>query len=115
MKAKYFFIITAGWVLALSSMFSCKKLDIKTATTSDVNIYDYLAQKPEQFSEFAKIIDKAGFSSFLNAYGAYTVFAPTNDAVKTFLQEVIAFTFLKSFLMMYRNLVLKEDILYHME
>jgi uncharacterized surface protein with fasciclin (FAS1) repeats len=88
MKAKYSLILMVAGVFTLGYMFSCKKLDIKTATTTDVNIYDYLVKKPEQFSEFAKIIEKAGFSDFLNAYGAYTLFAPTNDAVKAYLQEV---------------------------
>ena len=76
-----------AWVLGLSWLSSCKKLQYVTATTSDVNIYDYLVKHPEQFSEFAKMIDKAGYSSFLNAYGAYTLFAPTNDGVKALLQE----------------------------
>src|SRR5205085_11030976 len=88
MKTKYSFIIMVAGVFALSYVFSCKKLDIVKQTTSDVNIYDYLLKKPDEFSEFAKMIEKAGFADFLNAYGAYTLFAPTNDAVKAYLQEV---------------------------
>src|SRR5215213_5701894 len=87
MKTKYSLIVILACVFTLGYTFSCKKLDTVTQTTTDVNIYDYLVQKPEQFSEFAKIIEKAGFSDFLNAYGAYTLFAPTNDAVKAYLQE----------------------------
>lgn len=80
-------IAIAVCVAAVSCFSGCKKLDYVTATTSDVNIYDYLLQNPNQFSEFAKMVDKAGYSGFLNAYGSYTVFVPTNDAVKLFLQE----------------------------
>jgi uncharacterized surface protein with fasciclin (FAS1) repeats len=88
MKTKYSFIIVLiTGLFALSYITSCKKLDIVTATTGDVNIYSYLVQSPDNFSEFAKIIEKAGYSDFLNAYGAYTLFAPTNAAVKGFLQE----------------------------
>lgn len=88
MKAKnsLLLVFLAG-VFALSYMFSCKKVDIVTATTEDVNIYDYLVKNGDKYSEFAKMIQKAGYSDFLNAYGSYTVFAPTNDGVKAFLQE----------------------------
>lgn len=83
-------------VLALG-LHSCKKLEYVTATTTDVNIYDYLVKHSDQFSEFAQIVDKAGYSSFLNAYGAYTLFAPTNEGVKALFKEtgkasVAAFT-----------------------
>lgn len=88
MKAKHTFIIaTIACVFALSYFSSCKKLEYVTATTEDVNIYGYLLKYPDRFSEFAKMVDKAGYSSFLNAYGNYTLFAPTNDAVKLFLQD----------------------------
>src|SRR5437763_585629 len=88
MKTKNSFILVmlAG-AFALGYLFSCKKVDIVKATTSDVNIYDYLVKNGDKYSEFAKMIQKAGYSDFLNAYGAYTVFAPTNDGVKAFLQE----------------------------
>ncbi|HLO38524.1 MAG TPA: fasciclin domain-containing protein, partial [Lacibacter sp.] len=88
MKAKnsLLLVLLAG-VFALSYMFSCKKIDIVTATTEDVNIYDYLVKNGDKYSDFAKMIEKAGYADFLNAYGSYTVFAPTNDGVKAYLQE----------------------------
>lgn len=89
MSAKLSFVATiTAFVLALGCFSSCKKLEYVTATTDDVNIYGYLAKNPNQFSEFSKMVDKAGYSSFLNAYGSYTLFAPTNDGVKKFLQDV---------------------------
>ncbi|MDQ6609549.1 MAG: fasciclin domain-containing protein [Bacteroidota bacterium] len=89
MRTKHYFIAAVlACLFTLSFLSSCKKLEIVTATTSDVNIYDYLVQHPSQFSEFAKLIDKAGYSSFLNAYGSYTLFAPTNEGVKTFLKDM---------------------------
>lgn len=75
-------------ILSLSYLTGCKKADIVTATTTDVNMYEYLAKRPESFSEFVKILDKTGYGEFLNAYGSYTLFAPNNDAVKAYLQEV---------------------------
>lgn len=84
---KSFIVVMLAGAIALGSVFSCKKLDIVTATTSDVNMFDYLKKNAEQFSEFAKMVEKAGYSDFLNAYGAYTMFAPTNEGVKAFLTE----------------------------
>src|SRR5215213_2495274 len=67
---------------------SCKKVAIVTTTTTDVNIYEYLVKNPDRYSELVKIVDKSGYSGFLNAYGSYTLFAPTNDAVKLYLGEI---------------------------
>ncbi len=89
MRTKYSFIVAIlACLITLSNFSSCKKLVIVTATTDDVNIYDYLVKDPGSFSEFTKLIDKAGYSSFLNAYGSYTVFAPTNEGVKKFLTDM---------------------------
>ncbi|MBC7947709.1 MAG: fasciclin domain-containing protein [Chitinophagaceae bacterium] len=67
---------------------SCKKVAIVTSTTDVVNIYDYLKQHPDQYSSLVKIVDKSGYAGFLNAYGSYTLFAPTNDAVQLYLTEI---------------------------
>src|SRR5438105_3889695 len=80
-------VILLTAVFAVSYFESCRKLDIVTSTTSDVNIYSYLVQNPDRFSEFVKILNKTGYNDFLDAYGSYTVFAPDNNAVKNFLQE----------------------------
>ena len=89
MRTKHSLIVAIiACVITLGYLSSCKKLEIVTATTSDVNIYSYLVNDPGRFSEFAKLVNKAGYSSFLNAYGSYTAFAPTNDGVKKFLADV---------------------------
>ncbi|MEO8404734.1 MAG: fasciclin domain-containing protein [Chitinophagaceae bacterium] len=67
---------------------SCKKVEIVQSTTGVVNIYQYLKNHPDQFSMAAKIVEKSGFDGFLNAYGSYTMFAPTNTAVTTYLAEL---------------------------
>lgn len=89
MKTKYsLLLVLLVGAFVLTHLPGCKKITIVTTTTTDVNMYDYLVQHADSYSEFAKMIDKAGYSSFLNAYGAYTLFAPTNDGVKAFLQEM---------------------------
>lgn len=67
---------------------SCKKVDVVKSTTTDVNIYAYLKQNPATYSELVKIVDKSGYAGFLNAYGSYTMFAPTNDAVHLYLTDI---------------------------
>lgn len=75
-------LIAAGLLLP-----ACKKVEINPYTTEDVNIVGYLAKYPDSFSLFKQILDRTGNSAFLNAYGAYTVFAPTNSGVKTWLAK----------------------------
>ena len=47
----------------------------------------YLSNRPDKYSKFIEIIKKSKMVSFdlLGTYGSYTVFAPTNDAVNTYL------------------------------
>ena len=40
-----------------------------------------------QFSDFKAILERGNYLSMLKTYGHYTVFAPTNDAIQTFLKE----------------------------
>lgn len=80
-------VMLAG-IMLLVYGYSCKKVQIVTSTTTDVNIYSYLQQRPDSFSQVTALIDKAGYSSFLNAYGTYTFFVPTNSAVKSYLQSI---------------------------
>jgi uncharacterized surface protein with fasciclin (FAS1) repeats len=79
---------TALSIVSILFLNSCKKVEIESFTTTDLNIYPYLQNNPAQFSEWAKIVEKSGYAGFLTAYGAYTMFAPTNDAVKLYLAEV---------------------------
>ena len=80
-------IITVS-MICVAYAISCHKAKIVTATTSDLNIYPYLQSNPTQFSEWAKIVEKSGYAGFLTAYGSYTMFAPTNEAVHLYLTEV---------------------------
>src|SRR5438105_13189383 len=66
----------------------CKKINYTMTTTSDVNIVGYLEKYPDSFSLFKQILDRTETSAFLNAYGAYTCFAPTNSGVKTWLAKM---------------------------
>ncbi len=63
----------------------CNDPDLQMSTTDDVVITGYFKENDDQFSEFLKILDLSGNSGFLGAYGTYTCFAPTNEAVGRYL------------------------------
>jgi uncharacterized surface protein with fasciclin (FAS1) repeats len=81
-------ILVVVLFLAGVSMPGCKKQELKMSTTSDVNIVGYLEQNPDSFSLFKEILDRTENSAFLNAYGAYTCFAPTNTGVQAWLNKI---------------------------
>jgi len=49
-------------------------------------ISDYL-QGNQDFSEFSRILERAGMMKQMSAYGAYTCFAPTNEAIERYLSR----------------------------
>ena len=55
--------IAIGFIF-ITSLSRCRKLNIETSTTSDLNIYPYLQTNASQFSEWAKIIDNQGMQGF---------------------------------------------------
>ena len=74
-----------GWALT-----SCKE-DIDESnlyTFTGETIEDYLANRSEQFSSFNYILKRIGYDKILSAYGTYTCFAPTNDAVDIYLDSL---------------------------
>ncbi|MES2894380.1 MAG: fasciclin domain-containing protein, partial [Bacteroidota bacterium] len=79
-------------IIAIGMIFfaGCKKTEFVNSTTADVNIVGYLDKRPDSFSLFRQILERTGTTAFLNAYGAYTVFAPTNSGVKTYLAKINA-------------------------
>ena len=78
-------LIAAG-ILFMLGLNSCKREHLTLTTTSDLNMYSYLEKNADDFSLFKQIVDKAGYSSFLNTYGAYTLFATNNAGVTAWLK-----------------------------
>ena len=70
---------------ALNIFSSCDSDDVKgnLYTFTDKMMGQYLKGTSE-FSEFSTLLDTTKVMSLLNAYGSYTCFAPTNDAMKRF-------------------------------
>lgn len=66
---------------------NCTQETIKQRTDETLNITDYLRDNPE-YSMFLEILDITNYASFMNTYGTYTLFLPTNDAVKQYLTNI---------------------------
>lgn len=90
-KIKLLFVLLLSGYIAVQ-LPACKKINIRETTTEDVNIVGYLDKRPDSFSLFRQILERTGTAAFLNAYGSYTCFAPTNTGVKTYLQKIGAAT-----------------------
>lgn len=66
-------------------LITCTEYDYLEKTAFDLLIGEYFEENPEEFSLFCEMLNQSNTLSFLKAYGTYTVFAPTNLAVETFL------------------------------
>lgn len=82
-------ILQLAGVIAIASLLftACKKTQYDLATTTDRNITGYLKERPDSFSLFKEILDVTGSAAYLDAYGAYTFFAVTNDGVKRWMDS----------------------------
>ncbi|MBR4779092.1 MAG: fasciclin domain-containing protein [Bacteroidaceae bacterium] len=75
--------------LVVSCMvFSACKEDIDTSnryTFLGETVGSFLEKNAETYSDFNYILIRSGMMSLLKAYGSYTCFAPTNEAVERYL------------------------------
>ena len=78
-----------GVILLLGIMVSGCVEDIGDSYTTFKGdmIYSYLEKKPELYSEYIAILQKAGLNGMLSAYGTYTCLAPTNEAFKLYYKS----------------------------
>ena len=84
------FLVGCTVGVALTMVTSCKE-DIDESnlyTFTGETIEDYLANRPERFSDFNYILARIGYDKILSAYGTYTCFAPTNDAVQEYIDSL---------------------------
>src|SRR5690554_8126549 len=100
MKQTFIFKITAVMeaikksvlfaVLAIMGAFyACNSDDVGDSyyTFTGETVGGYIRSNPEQFSEFQRVLDTTKVMGLLNAYGLYTCFLPTNDAMHAFYQS----------------------------
>ncbi|WP_448700220.1 fasciclin domain-containing protein [Mucilaginibacter sp. AW1-3] len=87
LKSRWLLIIAICGAL-LAGLPGCKKMQYPLVSLNQtLNITSYLEANPSQFSLFDQILQRTGYAGFLDAYGSYTVFAPTNDAVNLYLKS----------------------------
>ncbi len=89
MKISYFIkqrslILTAVTVMVFTS---CQNEEYTERTNYEQLIGEYLETNPDQFSTYVEVLEQSNSLSFLKAYGAYTVFAPNNEAFSRYFEE----------------------------
>ncbi len=73
-------------LIALFSFSACEKdMEGQVYQVSDEKMMDEILESNANLSSFLKIIDISNFRGTVHAYGTYTLFAPTNDAVERYL------------------------------
>ncbi|MDH8701119.1 putative surface protein with fasciclin (FAS1) repeats [Dysgonomonadaceae bacterium PH5-43] len=86
-KSAAFAITLFGFLLVSLGFSSCEdSVKDGIGTIESVQVSDYLAD-PENahlYSEFVTLIKAAGMFDLLNAYGVYTCFVPTNEAIQAY-------------------------------
>ena len=80
-------ILATMLLFVIVAFFACKKDNFKQTTDDRLNITGYFEADPTAYSTFTKALILTGNASYLNAYGKYTVFAPTDEAFKGFLSD----------------------------
>ncbi len=64
-------------------------VEIDPNTTTTKNMYSYMKENTApSYSQFSEVVERAGYEVFMNAYGTYTLFLPTEEAMKVYLSSV---------------------------
>lgn len=89
-KTKSIVLAVFGMAIMFAGINSCSDdMSGKTFLTSDdIMIDEYIIQKDPSMSTFLDIVDKTGFRGMIHAYGTYTCFIPTNDAIDTYVKDM---------------------------
>jgi uncharacterized surface protein with fasciclin (FAS1) repeats len=66
---------------------SCKKTVYPLLVNNLLNITGYIESDPTNLSLFDQILQKTGYDGFLQAYGAYTIFVPNDDAIRLYMKS----------------------------
>ncbi|MHB9141729.1 MAG: fasciclin domain-containing protein [Paludibacter sp.] len=82
-QLKFGFILI---IIASGAITACNSDDVggNLYTFTDQMMGEYLKSNPAEFSEFSTLLDTTGVVGLLDAYGKYTCFAPTNEAMRKF-------------------------------
>jgi uncharacterized surface protein with fasciclin (FAS1) repeats len=79
-------VLAIVFAFSIALIGACKRESYTQTTNDDVNITGYLDKFPDKFSLMKQIVEQSGTAGFLGAYGKYTLFTPTNDAITAWLK-----------------------------
>ncbi|MEL0456498.1 fasciclin domain-containing protein [Flavobacteriaceae bacterium SZ-1-7] len=68
-------------------VLNCTSQKYKESTDETLNITEFLKANDE-YSLFLEILEVTDYAAFMNTYGTYTLFLPTNEAVMQLLNEL---------------------------
>ncbi len=86
-QTPFLLFFSIGLVTMATCWMSCDSDDISADsyyTFTGELVGEYLEERPDQYSEFVKLLDTTRIMGLLKAYGLYTCFAPNNDAMHRF-------------------------------
>lgn len=87
LNIKYMIVLLfSGMMAGLSTSCSDDPTEENYYTFTGEMMSEYLQSRAE-FSKYATIVERAGLMKQLSAYGHYTCFAPTNDAIDEYLKS----------------------------
>lgn len=66
---------------------SCTETKFKETTDETQNVTEYLRSN-DDYSLFLEMLEQTNYASFMNTYGTFTVFIPTNEAVTNYLKDL---------------------------
>ena len=78
-----------GVLFASFAMGSCVDNDdvvVNYYASTKVTAAGFLEQNPDRFSQFINILQRTPYYALLSTYGEFTLFAPTNDAIGTYVE-----------------------------
>ena len=74
--------------LAIMGLSACNdNVDSDFITVESIQISSFLEANPDMYSEFTMLIKDIGMYDLLNAYGVYTCFIPSNNALKVYYEQ----------------------------
>jgi len=81
-----FYTAVLAAVVGSGLLTSCVKDDVPASyySSNELLVGQYLSSRPEDLSEFTKILDTTGVLGLLNAYGKYTCFIPCDTAMRNY-------------------------------
>lgn len=80
-----------GVLLASFAMGSCVDNDdvvVNYYASTKVTAAGFLEENPERFSQFINILQRTPYYAMLSTYGPFTLFAPTNEAIDKYVNEM---------------------------